>query len=41
MRCDIHVPNESDGFVFTSAAMRGRGISPGDRGWTKAVAGGG
>jgi len=38
MRCDVYVPNESDGFVFTSVAMRGRGISPGGRGWTKAVA---
>ena len=37
MRRDIHVPNESDGFVFTSAGMGGKGISPGDRGWAEAV----
>jgi hypothetical protein len=40
MRCDIHVPNESDGFVFTSAALRGRGVSPGDRDWTTMAAAG-
>ena len=37
MRRDIHVPNESDGFVFTSAGMGGKGISPGDRDWAEAV----
>lgn len=38
MRIDIEVPNESDGFVFTSATLRGRGISPGDPAWAKATA---
>ena len=37
MRRDMHVPNESDGFVFTSAGMHGKGISPGDRDWAEAV----
>lgn len=37
MRLDIAVPNESDAFIFTSAAWRGRGISPGDREWTAAI----
>lgn len=37
MRLDIPVPNESDLFIFTSAALRGRGISPGDREWSAAV----
>lgn len=37
MRHDIRVPNESDGFVFTSAALHGRGISPGDAAWTAAA----
>jgi hypothetical protein len=37
MRQDVRVPNESDGFVFTSAALRGRGISPGDAGWADAA----
>jgi hypothetical protein len=37
MRRDIHVPNESDGFLFTSSSMRGRGISPGAAAWTAAV----
>ena len=40
MRHDVRVPNESDGFVFTSAAFRGRGISPGDAAWTSAAAAG-
>lgn len=38
MRRDICVPNESDGFVFTSCALRARGISPGDRSWVEAIA---
>jgi hypothetical protein len=38
MRRDIRVPNESDGFVFTSSALRARGVSPGDRGWAAATA---
>src|SRR5687767_15224456 len=38
MRQDVRVLNESDGFLFTSAAMRGRGISPGDVAWTAAAA---
>jgi hypothetical protein len=38
MRQDVRVPNESDGFLFTSAAVRGRGISPGDTAWTTAAA---
>ena len=38
MRRDIHVPNESNGFVITSSALRGTGIAPGDRGWAAAVA---
>ena len=37
MRCDIHVPNESDAFVITSSSMRAKGIAPGDPGWTEAV----
>lgn len=37
MRRDIRVPNESDGFVFTSASLRGRGISPGESAWTAGV----
>lgn len=37
MRHDVRVPNESDGFVFTSAAFRGRGISPGDAAWADAA----
>lgn len=40
MRCDVHVPNESDGFVFTSTALRGRGLSPGDGDWTAMTAAG-
>ena len=40
MRQDVRVPNESDGFVFTSPAWRGRGISPGDAAWTAAAAAG-
>ena len=40
LRRDVHVPNESDGFVFTSAAQRGRGLSAGDAGWDEAVAAG-
>ncbi len=40
MRHDVRVPNESDGFVFASAALRGRGISPGDAAWTSAAAAG-
>jgi len=38
MRRDVHVPNESDGFVFTSSVLRARGIAPGDPGWAAAVA---
>ena len=37
MRRDIHVPNESDGFVFTSAALQAKGLSPGDSGWAAAI----
>lgn len=37
MRLDLAIPNESDAFIFTSAALRGRGISPGDREWTEAI----
>ncbi len=40
MRQDVRVPNESDGFLFTSSAVRGRGISPGDAAWTAAAAAG-
>lgn len=40
LRRDVHAPNESDGFVFTSAAQRGRGLSAGDAGWDEAVAAG-
>lgn len=40
MRHDVRVPNESDGFIFTSAAFRDRGISPGDAAWTAAAAAG-
>src|SRR4030095_1135294 len=39
MRRDIRVPNESDGFVFTSSGLRARGGSPRDRGWAAATAG--
>jgi hypothetical protein len=38
LRQDVHVPNESDGFVFTSRAMRGRGLMPGESAWNQAVA---
>jgi hypothetical protein len=38
LRRDIHVPNESDGFVFTSALQRGRGLMPGEANWSAAVA---
>ena len=37
-RRDIHVPNESDAFVFTSASQRGRGWMPGEAEWNGAVA---
>lgn len=37
-RRDVHVPNESDGFVFASGAMRGRGLMPGGGAWQGAVA---
>lgn len=36
-RRDVHVPNESDGFVFASAALRGRGLMPGDPPWQAAT----
>jgi hypothetical protein len=38
LRRDVHVPNESDGFVFTSAWLRGRGLVPGEAAWLGAVA---
>lgn len=37
-RRDVHVPNESDAFVFASAGQRGRGLMPGEPAWTAAVA---
>jgi hypothetical protein len=38
LRRDVHVPNESDAFVFTSAGQRGRGLMPGEAAWNAAVA---
>ena len=38
MRRDIHVPNESDAFIFTSESQRGRGLMPGEADWHAAVA---
>src|SRR5262245_541646 len=40
MRRDVHVPNETDGFVFTSAALRALGLSSGSAEWSRALAGG-
>lgn len=37
-RNDVLVPNESDGLVFASANERGRGLDPGTRAWSDAVA---
>ncbi len=36
-RRDVHVPNESDAFVFASASQRGRGLMPGEAAWNAAV----
>jgi hypothetical protein len=38
VRLDVHVPNESDGFVFASASLRGSGLVPGDEPWLQRVA---
>ena len=38
VRRDVHVPNESDGFVFASASLRGSGLVPGDEPWLQRVA---
>jgi hypothetical protein len=38
-RRDVIVPNESDAFMFTSAALRGRGLMPAEAAWNVAVSG--
>lgn len=38
IRRDVYVPNESDGFVFAAAALRGSGLMPGEREWLRRVA---
>lgn len=37
LRRDVHVPNESDAFIFASAGQRGRGLMPGEAAWNAAV----
>ena len=38
VRRDVHVPNESDAFVFAAAGLRGSGLMPGEEGWRQRVA---
>jgi hypothetical protein len=38
LRRDVHVPSESDAFVFTSAGQRARRLMPGEAAWNAAVA---